>query len=240
MLVTNVLTCDPRRAPATEGAGAYRLERDVTLIQQDGEARLLDMRRGRFYALDELGTRLLALTLEAGPEEAARRVAEDYDVPAEQVRADLDALLGKLQRRRLLGRRAARRRGPARFRCLLLLTAAWLSLRVLGWAGSVRLWRRWHRPQGVARRPGHAPAVLQAVDRAVRDAASWHPLNPQCKERALVGWHLLRGTFGLPAEMVVGAQLYPFLLHVWVECGASVVTDDRTSCEAYVPVARYA
>ncbi len=221
-------------------APRYGLGPEVLLVCQDGEARLLDMGRGKFYGMGPLSTRVLTLALDRGPDEAASQVAREHEVPEEQVRRDLGAFLQGLRRKGLIARRPARWvRPPGRVRCLLLLTWAWLSLRLFGWAGSVRLWKRWH----AGMRPGWGPeetaAAVRAVDGAVRASAARHPLNPQCKERALVGWHLLRGAHGLPAHLVVGLELYPFSLHVWVECGPWVVTDDPARCATYSPVARY-
>jgi hypothetical protein len=45
----------------TGGPARCRLGRDVTLLVQDDTARLLDLNRGRFYALNRTGTQLLSL-----------------------------------------------------------------------------------------------------------------------------------------------------------------------------------
>jgi hypothetical protein len=219
-----------------------RLRPDVVLHQQDGQARLLDFARGRFYALDEPGNRLLSLALAAGPTEAVRRVAAEYGVETDRVRKDWDTLLRALRRNRLVTAEAAPHRPgrpPGRLTVALLLAVAWFSLRLLGWAGAIRLWRRWGRRRA---RPHTAPEgeTVRAVDHAVRGAAARHPLNARCKERALVCWHLLRAHAGLPARLVVGVELYPFRAHAWVECDHWVLTDDPGSCEVFTPVACYA
>ncbi len=54
-----------------------------------------------------------------------------------------------------------------------------------------------------------------------------------------MAWRVLRRRFGLPAVLVLGATPFPFRAHAWVECGPHVVTDDRTHCETYTPVARW-
>jgi hypothetical protein len=264
--------------------GTYRLGPDVILVQDDGVARLLDFDRGRFYALNPVGSRMLALSLGHGAEEAAARLAAEYDVPPAQVRADLAVLLRDLEGKRLLVpphaparlrprllaaldallwcadrvlvralRGAARAAGALRGREAmpggapavpgpralgLLLTLAWVSLRLFGWSGTLAIARRWHR--GRALLAGAARArVVDAVDRLVREAAVRKLCFPSaCKERALAGYQVLRALYGLPAALVVGVRCHPFGAHAWVECDGRVVTDDPAHCELYTPVLR--
>ena len=82
--------------------------------------------------------------------------------------------------------------------------------------------------------------VIEEVDRVVREAAAWKLFLPMvCKERALVGYHILRAFYGLPATLVVGIDRYPFQIHAWVECDDKIVTDDPEHCEPFIPVVRY-
>jgi hypothetical protein len=127
----------------------------------------------------------------------------------------------------------------ARRRMRRLLRLAWASFRLLGWQGSIRLWRQ--LPAPATSNPGEEAEVIAAIDVLVRQAATGVFSTPvACKERALVGWWVLRGCCGLPAELVVGFQPYPFGLHAWVECDGAVVTDDAARCESYEPIVRYA
>ncbi len=88
-------------------------------------------------------------------------------------------------------------------------------------------------------RPGERRQFIDEIDRLVRAEAARSFLLPMaCKERALVGHHLLRAR-GLPASLVVGVQHYPFLAHAWVECDGLTVTDDREHCAQFEPVVRY-
>jgi hypothetical protein len=72
----------------------------------------------------------------------------------------------------------------------------------------------------------------------VRECASRHPAGIECQERAIVCWRLLR-ELGLPARLIVGIDLYPFLGHCWCECEAQVVSDDAQRCYRFVPVIVY-
>lgn len=126
------------------------------------------------------------------------------------------------------------RRGPIR----RLLALTWVSLRVFGWSGSVVLFRSLPS-RGIEVAPGERPAVINAVDRSVRESgAATFFLPAACKERALVGYRILEGWYGLPAAVVVGVRRQPFLAHAWVECDGRVVTDDIERCEPFTPVLR--
>jgi hypothetical protein len=227
---------DRGRLAAAPRTPSCRLGRGVVLARQDGTGRLIDLERGRFYALDGLGSHLLSLALEHDSDEAVRRIAAEYEVSEKRVRDDWVCFFATLRHKGLVVRRRPCRRPPGRASLWLLLALAWLSLRLLGWMGTVRLWRRGRAPLGAE------PAVdeeVRQIDEAVRAAAARHLLNPQCKERALVSWHLLRNGRGLPAELVVGVMSYPFQAHAWVECGGLTVSDERRRCEMYTPAARF-
>ncbi|NEO00706.1 MAG: lasso peptide biosynthesis B2 protein [Moorea sp. SIO3I7] len=227
----------------TETNGLYRLQKDVILVLQDGVARVLGLNRGRFYGLDAIGTKMLMLVLEQGLETAARCLAGEYGVPEGQVLADVKKLLQDLERQQLLVCQLPQSYQPvppSHFTTSLLLTLAWISIRTLGWTRTIKLWRRWQPSIAPNTPPENWEKALAAVDAVVRSAAAKHMLLPMaCKERALVGWQILRTTFGLPAELVIGISLYPFEGHAWVECGSEIVTDDQLHCQMFTPVARY-
>lgn len=68
-----------------------------------GEAVLLEMDRGMYYGLNEVGTRMWHLLTGYGQAEPAfRALAEEYDVPSERLRLDLLTFLQALASRGLL------------------------------------------------------------------------------------------------------------------------------------------
>jgi hypothetical protein len=244
--------------------GTHDLPEDVVLaVVEDGTSRLLDL-GGRFYGLSSVGSTKLTQTLRYGSEEAARRIATEYGVPFERVKSDIDQFLETLERSRLVERLGAgedlgdRIRGlmfsgllwPARLvklaasplpesaRIWLLLTFAWLSLRLCGWASSVAtlatLFPRLARPAD----PEKQACAVDRIDRLVRSAAAKHPLPVECKERSICCWVLLR-VGGWPSDLVVGVDLFPFLGHCWCESGDRTISDDPHRCERFVPVLRY-
>ncbi|MBD2521407.1 lasso peptide biosynthesis B2 protein [Nostoc sp. FACHB-133] len=128
---------------------------------------------------------------------------------------------------------------PNRLTVELLLSLSWLSFRLLGWSRTISLWQHWHR----AISPTDTTVttdVIQTVDQIVRETAASKLFLPMvCKERSLVGYHLLRTFYGLPATLVIGIDRYPFQIHAWVECNGLVVTDELAHCQPFTPVVRY-
>ncbi|MFS0519188.1 lasso peptide biosynthesis B2 protein [Nostoc sp. UIC 10607] len=128
---------------------------------------------------------------------------------------------------------------PNRFTVELLLSLSWLSFRLIGWSRTVSLWQYWHSAISTADTTVITD-VIQTVDRMVREAAASKLFLPMvCKERALVGYHLLRTFYSLPATLVIGIDRYPFQVHAWVECHGLVVTDELAHCQSFIPVIRY-
>jgi hypothetical protein len=131
-------------------------------------------------------------------------------------------------------------RSPDQFTIELLLRLSWLSFRLLGWSRTLSLWQQWHQPVTAVATP-RQQGIVETVDRAVRQAAANQLFLPMvCKERALVGYHLLRAFYGLPAILVVGIDRYPFQIHAWVEWQGLTLTDDPAHCQQFTPVVSYA
>jgi hypothetical protein len=223
-----------------KGFRTCRLRPRVTLIMQDEMARLLDMRGGKSFVLDPIGTRMLIVAMERGSEAMLQAVAGEYEVAETQVREDWRNLLGDLKNAGLteavwLG--PTNREPPNGLAVWLRLALARLSFWLLGWERTVRAWRCRDcsrlRPDS---REGER--LITTVDDLVRGLAGSHLLNPQCKERALTSWTLLR-QMGLPARLVMGVALYPFEAHAWTECGDRIVGDDRARCAQFAPVSVY-
>jgi hypothetical protein len=67
------------------------------LRELDGESVLLNLDNGRYYGLDEVGTRLYALLTAAETAEAALAAAlAEYEVDEATLRADITALVERL------------------------------------------------------------------------------------------------------------------------------------------------
>ena len=195
-----------------------RFRPGVTLIVQDDMARVLDIHRGQFFALDLIGTRMLFSTLKAGAEAMVRELAAEYWAAEAQVRQDWTALVEEMHQAGLtetVCQRAAARILPGRWGVWLRLTLAWASFGLLGWERTLRAWRHC-TASAASTEPDEVESVLAEVDRLVRRSAGRHLLNPRCKERALTAWHILR-RLSIPARLVMGVSLYPFEGHAWTE-----------------------
>ena len=69
----------------------------------DGEAVLLEIGSGRYYGLNEVGTRMWSLLQIHGETGAVcRALLAEYDVPEERLRADLENFVETLAARGLL------------------------------------------------------------------------------------------------------------------------------------------
>ena len=69
----------------------------------DGEAVLLSQATGRYYSLDEVGSRMWALLVEHGEVgRVCQALADEYDADQEQLLGDLTGFVGELVSRGLL------------------------------------------------------------------------------------------------------------------------------------------
>jgi hypothetical protein len=59
---------------------------------------------------------------------------------------------------------------------------------------------------------------------AVNRACIWYPKRVFCLQRSMVVTCLLR-SYGVPAQMVFGAQRLPFRAHAWVEVNGQVINE---------------
>jgi hypothetical protein len=82
---------------------AVRTSSEVTMADLDGEAVLLDARGGRYFGLNEVGTRIWMLAQES------RRVSDlvatlqnEYEIDPDALQTDILAFLDDMARRRLV------------------------------------------------------------------------------------------------------------------------------------------
>jgi hypothetical protein len=71
------------------------------------------------------------------------------------------------------------------------------------------------------------PAKQNGVDRvcaAVNYACIWYPKQALCLQRSFVTTYLLRKC-GVPAQLVLGAQVLPFKAHAWVEVEGRAINE---------------
>jgi hypothetical protein len=247
---------------AAEASRTYRLAPEVVLVSvADGSARVLDL-AGQSFALSEVAARMLADTLELGPEAAARAAASRWGIDLQQAATDLGGFLGELLNMGLLvpaGQPDPKPRCRARLGSMLvatlvrftslsrrtlkgrargLLAVANLSCRWLGWGPTVRLWHRMFPKAERLLQGDEAEEACRAVDVAVRqalaDSAFWHA----CKERGLTSWAIARWA-GLAPTLTLGFSLCPFHGHCWAQIGETFLADEAQRCIEYQFVRTY-
>ncbi len=69
-----------------------------------------------------------------------------------------------------------------------------------------------------------SPNIVERVCQAVDMACIWYWKEVLCLQRSAVATCLLK-KYGVPAQMVIGAQQMPFKAHAWVEVDGRVVND---------------
>ena len=79
------------------------IPQDVIFRDVAGEAVILNLETGKYYGLDEVGTRMWALLAEHGKVETAyRALLDEYEVAPEQLQDDLIKLIDTLAAQQLL------------------------------------------------------------------------------------------------------------------------------------------
>jgi Transglutaminase-like superfamily len=81
-------------------------------------------------------------------------------------------------------------------------------------------------------RKAWAPAVTERICAAIDVACIWYPKHVLCLQRSAATTCLLR-SYGVPAQLLLGAQKLPFKAHAWVEVHGLVVNDKPYAREMY-------
>ena len=68
----------------------------TTLTLVEGKNVLFSVKSGDSFGLNETAAEMLKRAREDGMEKAAKRLAQDYDAPIEEIRSDLDELVAEL------------------------------------------------------------------------------------------------------------------------------------------------
>jgi hypothetical protein len=76
------------------------------------------------------------------------------------------------------------------------------------------------------------PDAIEKICYAVDFACIWYYKEALCLQRSSATACLLK-TYGVPAQMVIGAQQIPFKAHAWVEVNGRVVNDKPYMHEMY-------
>jgi hypothetical protein len=77
-----------------------------------------------------------------------------------------------------------------------------------------------------------APGAIERICSAMDMACIWYWKEALCLQRSASTACLLK-KYGLPAQLVIGAQQMPFKAHAWVEVEGQVVNDKPYMPEIY-------
>jgi hypothetical protein len=75
-------------------------------------------------------------------------------------------------------------------------------------------------------------ATVESLCAAVDMACIWYWREVLCLQRSAATTSLLR-RYGVPAQLIIGAQQMPFKAHAWVEVNGRVVNDKSYVAEKY-------
>jgi hypothetical protein len=86
-------------------------------------------------------------------------------------------------------------------------------------------------------READRPRIIGSVCGSLDRAATCYFKRARCLQRSAASvWFLRRR--GIPAELVIGVNKFPFYAHAWAEVGGTVVNDDPTVRERYQEISR--
>lgn len=81
------------------------------------------------------------------------------------------------------------------------------------------------------------PHAIERINYAIDMACIWYWKEALCLQRSAATACLLK-KYGVPAQLVIGAQQMPFKAHAWVEVGGRVVNDRPYTPEMYTVLDR--
>lgn len=129
--------------------------------------------------------------------------------------------------------RSSAYRVPSLVWCGLLLLAVRLHLKVCGFGRSIVAARHLGRSSGDAANISSNEA--SSIVEAVATAAAFFPGRAICLEQSLTLYILLRRC-GVPVELRLGVQPYPFNAHAWVERNGEPVNEAAEDVAHFLPL----
>ena len=86
-------------------------------------------------------------------------------------------------------------------------------------------------------RKSPSPNLIETLCSAIDVACIWYPKKVLCLQRSAATACLLK-QYGIPAQLVIGAQQMPFKAHAWVEVEGRIVNDKPYMPEIYAVLDR--
>lgn len=208
------------------------------------EVVLLDLRSGRYFTLNDVGSRVwMLLAPGTTPSAIVETIRREYDAASSAVdmaiEQDVSQLLLRLLAARLITEIPGEqppRRAPSAWTCAALLCAIRLALRFTGLDRTRRALEF-----RIARTSSdfHDSQLIRDCVRSVALAAAFFPGRALCLERSLTLWYLLASR-GVAVELCLGVQRFPFAAHAWVSYLGEPLNDVREHVEHFQPLTELA
>jgi hypothetical protein len=242
-----MLTFRPRTARVANPVIFERPLRQSARVLATADAEemvLLDLRSGRYFTLNEVGSRVWMLLAKATtPRAIVEMIRGEYDSPTPAldmaIEQDVAQLLARLLGARLITGAPVQEpplEAPSVWTCAALLCAVRVGLKVAGLDRTRRaLGFRVRR----CRNDSPDPRLIRDCVRSVALAAAFFPGRALCLERSLTLWHVL-ACRGVPVELCLGVQRFPFAAHAWVSCLGEPLNDVREHVEHFQPLTELA
>lgn len=235
-----------------------RLSTAVRDVQTGDGAVLLDIQQCLCLSMTPIAAKIWQmLKLDRSPSEIVNSLSAEFPViPKGQIHDDVMKFVAELKHKGLLisGVPVQKPKPLDRFLCRIKLWSRVRegtqikpgSPRLLFWKALLGLlafdlfrfgkdFTRTHslvQSWSIARIPGSASTV-DLICKAVNYACVWYPKRVLCLQRSAVTTCLLRNC-GTKAQMVVGAQKFPFEAHAWTEVDGRVINERRDVRSIYM------
>jgi hypothetical protein len=229
---------------------ALKPSESVREIESQDGAVLLDIRQGLCLSMTPIGMMIWGrLKLNQAPDQIACWLANECpDVPCEKIQDDVVQFVEELKHKGLLvareewGQARQSFRLPSLVRTRRVVTVdvsegraretrflLWKALLGLLAFDLFRFGQNFTMIHGYVRSwpvaPWSAPPdVVEQVCRTVNYACVWYPKRVLCLQRSAITTCLLR-TYGVSAQMVMGAQKVPFKAHAWTEVEGRAINE---------------
>jgi hypothetical protein len=230
----------------------------VREIETRDGAVLLDVQQGICLSLTPVAAKIWRLLkLNHSLDQIADHIASEFQAPRDQVYADAKEFLGHLSQQGLLisgdqkpqtgrlielilrfHRRRARSQNHSKDRkkgtrfLFWKAISAFVAFDVLGFNKSFAALHNFVKSWITL--PGNSdPDAVDRVCKALNLASVWYPKQVLCLQRSAVATCLLRNCC-VPAQMVIGAQKFPFRAHAWTEVGGRTVNERRNVHDIYL------
>ena len=240
------------------GMDELRVSTSVRLAETEDGAVLLDIRQGLCFAMESVGTQIWRMLVKGRSlgQIQDRLVSLYPDVPRERLEEDVAQFIRALKEKELVGcaeassppilltslvkfgQKSSRTRQPAKSRHAARHFLFWRALLYLIAFDLFGFGSNFSRTYELVRRLRTTAAQSQGeaagrVCRAVNYACICYPKRVLCLQRSAVTTCLLR-LCGIPAEMVLGAQKFPFKAHAWTEVNRQPVNEGKDVQKLYL------